>query len=97
MTGLEIDRGDQNCTQTHTHTDTHTHTHTDTHTHTQTHTHTHTPAAHFISIFFFQKRNKTKNEHLVFSPISFRRYNISQLFGICFRRVLVKHRSFLLD
>ena len=44
--GLEIDRGDQNCTQTHTHTDTHTHTHTYRHTHT----HTHTPAAHYIRL-----------------------------------------------
>ena len=30
--------------------------------HTHIHTHTHTPAAHFISLFFFQKRNKTKND-----------------------------------
>ena len=38
---MEIVRGDQNCTQTHTHIQTHTHTHTQTHTHGHTHTHTH--------------------------------------------------------
>ena len=38
---MEIDRGDQNFTQTHRHTHTQTYTHTDTHTHTPTHTHTH--------------------------------------------------------
>ena len=55
---MEIDRGDQNCTQTHTHTDTHTHIYTQTHTHTDTHTHT--PAAHFMSFFFFKKETRLK-------------------------------------
>ena len=57
ITGLEIVRGDQNCTQTHTHT--HRHTHTQTYTHIHTHTHT---EAYFISLVFLRKcRNKTKN------------------------------------
>ena len=47
----------------HRHTDTHTQTHTQTHTHRHTHTDTHTPAAYLMS-FFFQKRNKTKNDHM---------------------------------
>ena len=42
----------------HTHTHTHTHKHRQTHTHTHTHTHT---AAHFISLVFLRKTNKTKN------------------------------------
>ena len=53
---MEIDRGGG----PKLYTDTHTYRHTHTHRHTHTDTDTHTPAAHFISLFFFQKRNKTK-------------------------------------
>ena len=38
------------------------HNNTHTHTHTHRHTDTHTSDAHFISLFFFKKRNNTKNE-----------------------------------
>ena len=51
ITDMEIVRGDQNCTQTHTQPHTHTHTHTH-----KTHTHTGCPFYNF----FFQKRKKTK-------------------------------------
>ena len=51
-------------TDTHTHTDTQTHTDTHTDTHRQTHTHTHTGCP-FYKSFYFQERNKTKNERHV--------------------------------
>ena len=52
VTGLEIVRGGATF-----YTDTHTNRHTQTE---NTHTHPHIEA-HFMSFFFFQKRNKTKN------------------------------------
>ena len=68
-------------THTHTHTDTHTyrHTHIQTHTHRHTHTDTHRPAAHFISFFYFQKRNKTKKDKTIWISV------IQSLEGASFR------------
>ena len=58
------------------------HRHTYTHRHTDTHTHTHTPAAHFISLFFFFKKEtrlKRTSLHGVTSRLRRTRWRL----GIC--------------
>ena len=75
---MEIDRGDQNFTQTHTHT------HTQTHTHNR-YTDTHTPAAHYISLFFFFKketRQKMSGWNLCFLVINWLMNNIDNSYPV---------------
>ena len=64
ITGLEIDRGDQNCTQTHTHT----------------HTHTHTGCPFYKTFFFFfKKETRLKSKGLSIRNWEICFYNIDCL------------------